>query len=78
MYNLENFSEKRRLKLLVPRFGHSLPKMAENIVYKSSIRLNFVADGKLQLPKLGHAVLLLGDCGHFSIYVKAPVITSRK
>ena len=68
MYNLENVSEKRRLKLLVPRFGHSLPKMAENIVYC----------GKLQLPKLGHSVLLLGDCGHHSIYVKAPVIASRK
>ena len=78
MYNLENFSEKRRLKLLVPRFGHSLRKMAENIVYKSCIMLNFVADGKLQLLKLGLAVLFLGDCGHHSIYVKAPVIASRK
>lgn len=50
-------------------FKASVSPQLPNSVYRSSPRLAFVADGKLQLRKFRHAdlfaaVLFLGNCGH--------------
>ena len=56
-----NFAEQHCCASVSPKLPNS--------VYRSSPRLAFVVDGKLQLPKFTHAdlfvaVLFLGNCGH--------------
>lgn len=64
-----NFAEQHCFETSQVIFKASVSPKLPNSVYRSSRRLFFVADGKLQLPKFTHAdlfvaVLFLGNCGH--------------